>query len=84
MVTDQAYELVDVEWDEDLSPARKIVNQFIESGKPIAGIKGERSFLISVKRMIRGDKVFKDQIEYQMRGDILKLRRKDLVQNGEQ
>jgi hypothetical protein len=71
------YEIIDAEWPEHVSASRKALIDFLASGKQVAEIKGNKTFLANVRRVARTNSDFNKKIEFRMRENRLFVRRRE-------
>jgi hypothetical protein len=71
------YEIVDAEWPESTPATTKAIRDFVATGKPVAEIKGDKEFLINVRRAAKSKEEFRNTVEVTVKDGRLWIRRTD-------
>jgi len=74
------YSIVEAEWPERESATKKALREFIASGLRSGEIKGNKDFLVNVRRAARTHDEFRQLVELRMVDGRMYVRRKDTTE----
>jgi hypothetical protein len=76
-MTSVEYEIIDAEWPESTPATTKAIRDFIATDKKVAEIKGDKEFLINVRRTAKSKDEFRNVVEVTVKEGRLWIRRTD-------
>lgn len=81
-MTSQQFEIVEADWPDPRSQSAQAIRDFLASGLGTAEIKGNKTFLVSVRRASKSNKEFLGKVQLKMVDGRMFIRRTEASNNG--